>query len=86
MEANYLLITKDLPDFSHVRCLREGMLGNEETASAKIEVEEHDCTLWASRIIPNMCVPEQFKLMFKRYGGKVSTTGRSFGGTRPAAC
>jgi vanillate O-demethylase monooxygenase subunit len=71
MEANYLLITENLLDLSHVSFLHEGILGNEETVAAKIEVEERDRTLWVSRIMPNVRVPGLFDLMFKRDGGKV---------------
>lgn len=71
MEANYLLITENLLDLSHVSFLHEGILGNEDTVAAKIEIEERDRTLWVSRIMPNVRVPGLFDLMFKRDGGRV---------------
>ncbi|MGE0846348.1 MAG: Rieske 2Fe-2S domain-containing protein [Flavobacteriaceae bacterium] len=71
MGANYLLITENLLDLSHVSFLHEGILGNEETVAAKIEVEERGTTLWVSRIMPNVRVPGLFDLMFKRDGGRV---------------
>ena len=71
MDANYLLITENLLDLSHVSFLHEGILGNEETIPAKIEIEERGPTLRVSRIMPNVRVPGLFDLMFKRDGGRV---------------
>jgi phenylpropionate dioxygenase-like ring-hydroxylating dioxygenase large terminal subunit len=71
MDANYLLISENLLDLSHVSFLHEGILGNEDTIPAKIEIEERDATLWVSRIMPNVRVPGLFDLMFKRDGGRI---------------
>lgn len=71
MDANYLLITENLLDLSHVSFLHEGILGNEETVAARIEIEERGTTLWVSRLMPNVRVPGLFDLMFKRDGGRV---------------
>ena len=71
MEANYLLITENLLDLSHVSFLHKGILGNDETVAAKIEVEERGTTLWVSRSMANVPAPGLFDLMFKRDGGRV---------------
>lgn len=71
MESNYLLITENLLDLSHVSFLHEGILGNEDTIPATISIEERGATLWVSRIMPDVRVPGLFDLMFKRDGGRV---------------
>lgn len=71
MDANYLLITENLLDLSHVSFLHEGILGNEDTIPAKITVQERDGTLRVTRWMPGVRVPGLFDLMFRRDGGRV---------------
>ena len=71
MDANYLLITENLLDLSHVSFLHEGILGNEDTIPATISVEEREGTLWVTRSMPDVRVPGLFDLMFRRDGGRV---------------
>ncbi|TWT13896.1 aromatic ring-hydroxylating dioxygenase subunit alpha [Reyranella sp. CPCC 100927] len=71
MDVDYLLITENLLDLSHVSFLHEGILGNEDTVPAAISVEERGATLWVSRVMSNVRPPGLFDLMFKRDGGRV---------------
>lgn len=71
MNANYLLITENLLDLSHVSFLHPGILGNEETMSAKVAVEQRGTTLFVDRATPNSKVIHMMDLMYRRDGGKV---------------
>lgn len=71
MDANYLLITENLLDLSHVSFLHDGILGNEDTIPAKITIEERGNTLTVSRFMQNVRVPGLFDLMFRRDGARV---------------
>jgi len=73
MEAHYQLITDNLLDLSHVSFLHDGILGNEDTIDAAIEVEQKHDTLYVTRRMPNVRPPGMFDLLFLQNGERVDT-------------
>jgi vanillate O-demethylase monooxygenase subunit len=71
MAAHYELITDNLLDLSHVSFLHEGILGNEETIPAEIEVKREGDRLRVGRLMTNVPVPGMFDLLYKQDGGRV---------------
>ncbi len=71
MEANYQLVTDNLLDLSHVSFLHDGILGNEETIDADIEVRQEGQTLYVTRLMPGVTPPGMFDLLFLRNGEPV---------------
>ena len=75
MKASWKLITDNLLDLSHVSFLHEGILGNEDTIPAEIEVENdgdgQGSRVWVRRLMTGVTVPGLFDLLFRRDGGRV---------------
>lgn len=71
MAAHYELVTDNLLDLSHVSFLHYGILGNEDTIPAEIEVDRVGDRLVSRRWMENVQVPGMFDLLFKRDGGRV---------------
>lgn len=71
MDANYILIIENLLDLSHASILHDGVLGNEETIFAEIDVSEDGDELMVARLNRDVPVPGMHDLMFRRNGGQV---------------
>lgn len=65
MKANYDLVTYNLLDLSHVSYLHSGILGNQETIKAAIDVKQDGNTVYVSRCQENVAIPPLMKLTFK---------------------
>jgi vanillate O-demethylase monooxygenase subunit len=65
MKANYDLVTYNLLDLSHVSYLHSGILGNEETIKAAIDVKQVENTVYVSRNQENVTIPPLMRLTFK---------------------
>ncbi len=71
MAANYELITDNLLDLSHVSFLHEGILGNEDTIAAEIDVKRDGSRLRVGRLMADVPVPGMFDLLYKQDGRRV---------------
>lgn len=71
MPVDYRLIIANLLDLSHVSFLHEGILGNTETAKAKIDVTTAPGRVEVSRFSRNVPPPEMFDLLFRADGERV---------------
>jgi len=71
MDASDTLIADNLLDLSHISFLHDGILGNEDTIPAAIEVREDGDTLYVSRRSHDVRVPGLFDMLFRRDGGRV---------------
>ena len=64
-EANIEFVTTNLLDLSHVSFLHDGILGNEETIVADIDVRQDGDTLYVTREQRNVAIPQLYKLTHK---------------------
>lgn len=71
MNVDYRLIVDNLLDLSHISFLHDGILGNEHTIDAEIQVKEAGDTVTVSRLMPNVPPPELFNMLFRRDGVNV---------------
>jgi vanillate O-demethylase monooxygenase subunit len=71
MDVDYRLVIDNLLDLSHVSFLHEGILGNEQTAVAQIDVQEQGRGLTISRDMRNVPVPGLYDMLYRRDGGVV---------------
>lgn len=71
MQADYQLITDNLLDLSHVSFLHRGLLGNQETENAEIEVKQTANAVSVTRIMRNVPPPGLFSLMYKKGAERV---------------
>lgn len=71
LECDYRLIMSNLLDLSHVSFLHDGILGNAETITAKIDVQVTDDTVEVRRDSYNAPPPKLFDLLFKNDGAPV---------------
>ena len=72
MEANYRYIVDNLMDLSHASFLHDGVLGNEETIWAGIEVRQDGPYVYVKRDMANVRPPLVRDLLFKRDGAPVN--------------
>lgn len=71
MKASWDLITDNLLDLSHVSFLHEGILGNEDTVAADIDVDRNGDRILVRRLMTDVTVPGLFDLLYRRDGGRV---------------
>lgn len=71
MQADYQLINDNLLDLSHVSFLHRGLLGNQETENAEIEVTQTPNSVSVTRIMRNAPPPGLFALMYKKGAQRV---------------
>jgi len=71
MKASWDLITDNLLDLSHVSFLHEGILGNDETVAAEIDVDRDGDRITVRRFMTDVTVPGLFDLLFRRDGGHI---------------
>jgi phenylpropionate dioxygenase-like ring-hydroxylating dioxygenase large terminal subunit len=64
-DANIDFVTTNLLDLSHVSFLHDGILGNEETIAADIDVRQEGMTLFVSREQRNVPIPLLYRLTHK---------------------
>jgi vanillate O-demethylase monooxygenase subunit len=64
-DANIEFVTTNLLDLSHVSFLHDGILGNEETIAADIDVRQEGDTLFVTREQSNVRIPPLFRLTHK---------------------
>lgn len=68
MDANYQLVVDNLLDLSHTVILHRGVLGNADTASAQIRVDQRGDVVTVSRWMPSVRPPGLFDMLFRRDG------------------
>ncbi len=71
MAAHYELVVDNLLDLSHTVVLHRGVLGNADTAAARIRVEQHEGVVTVSRWMPGVRPPGLVDMLFRRDGGIV---------------
>lgn len=71
MDVGIELIINNLLDLSHVAFLHNGILGNAQTASAEVVVEERGDTVFVRRENLNVAPPGLFDMLFRRDGAPV---------------
>ena len=71
INARYELVIENLLDLSHVGFLHDGILGNRETAAAKIHVDQEQNRIRIGREMTNVTCPGLFDLLYRRDGGRV---------------
>ena len=71
MDVDYRLVVDNLLDLSHVSFLHDGILGNEQTVAAQIDVQEQGESLTVSRYMPDVPPPGLFDMLFRRDGRPV---------------
>lgn len=71
LKCDYRLIVDNLLDLSHISFLHEGILGNEETAEAAVDVETRVDQVTVSRHARDVPVPALFDMLFRNDGERV---------------
>jgi phenylpropionate dioxygenase-like ring-hydroxylating dioxygenase large terminal subunit len=64
-DANVEFVTANLLDLSHVSFLHDGILGNEETIAADIDVRQDGFTLYITREQKDVTIPQLYRLTHK---------------------
>jgi phenylpropionate dioxygenase-like ring-hydroxylating dioxygenase large terminal subunit len=64
-DANIDFVTTNLLDLSHVSFLHDGILGNEETIAADIDVQQKGLTLFVTREQHDVPIPQLYRLTHK---------------------
>ncbi len=72
METNYRYIVDNLMDLSHASFLHDGVLGNEETIPAEIQVRQEGPYVFVQRDMLNVSPPLLRDLLFNRNGAPVN--------------
>jgi phenylpropionate dioxygenase-like ring-hydroxylating dioxygenase large terminal subunit len=72
MDTNYRYIVDNLMDLSHASFLHDGVLGNEESIWAEIQVRQEDQYVYVQRDMMNVRPPMLRDLLFKRDGAPVN--------------
>ena len=72
MDANYRLVVDNLMDLSHASFLHDGLLGNQQTIKAEIQVRQEGPYVYVQRDMYKVPPPLVRDLLFKRDGAEVS--------------
>jgi vanillate O-demethylase monooxygenase subunit len=71
MNVDYQLMIDNLLDLSHASFLHRGVLGNDGTAKAEVEIESDGTSVTVTRNSPNIDPPMLFDLMYRNDGQPV---------------